>query len=271
MFEIRTVIEDTRADMFGAINLAFNIWEVSILPMLLFNAESWTGISRKTLKILDDLFHTFCRTIFRVSVSCPIPSYYVESGSLMFSNHILKRKLVFIRHLANLPEQSLGRIVIDEQIKYALPGLFKDCEEHLNRIGVTNLQGVSKYSWRKMVQKYVFQKNKTEVLDMIRSYKKLSYNELSSETFARKHYLSNLSLENARMRFRIASKLVPTIRKNYSSKYRRMGQPLTCPSCTQLAPAQPRSSVTANPGETDSAPLHSQSHILNDCIAVSDL
>ena len=83
--------------------------------------------------------------------------------------------------------------------------------------------------------------------------------------------MSNLSLENARMRFRIASKLVPTIRKNYSSKYRRRGQPLTCPTCTQLNLPPSSSSVTAVPGETDSAPLHSQSHILNDCIAVSDL
>ena len=123
VLEIRTVIEDTRADMFGAANLAFNIWELSILPMLLFNAGSWMGISKKTIKILDDLFHFFCRTIFRVSVSCPIPSYYIETGSLMFSNQILQKKLLFIRHLANLPEESLGRIVIEEQIKNGLPGL----------------------------------------------------------------------------------------------------------------------------------------------------
>ena len=106
---------------------------------------------------------------------------------------------------------------------------------------------------------------------MIKKYKKLSFEELSNDSFERKPYLSSLNLENARMCFRIASKLVPTIRKNYSSKYRKMGQPLTCPSCTQMSPAQSQSAVTATEGETDPAPLHSQSHILNDCIAVSDL
>ena len=96
---------------------------------------------------------------------------------------------------------------------------------------------------------------------MIRHYKKFSYDELSSDTFARQQYMSNLRLENAPIRFRIASKLVPTIRKNHSSKYRRMGQPLTCPMCTHLNLPLSSSSVAAVPVETER----------NDCIAVSDL
>ena len=47
IYEIRTVIEDTRAEMFGAVNLAFDIWETSVLSMVLFNSESWTSMSKK--------------------------------------------------------------------------------------------------------------------------------------------------------------------------------------------------------------------------------
>ena len=59
MYEIRTIVEDRRADTLGALNLAFTFWEQSVLSMLLFNCESWTGIQRKTLKVLDNLFLTF--------------------------------------------------------------------------------------------------------------------------------------------------------------------------------------------------------------------
>ena len=40
LLEIRTVIEDSRANKMGALNLAFTFWEQSIIPMLLLNAES---------------------------------------------------------------------------------------------------------------------------------------------------------------------------------------------------------------------------------------
>ena len=74
----------------------------------------------------------------------------------------------------------------------------------------------------------------------------------------------NLPLESARMRFRVASKLVPTILGNFASKYRRRGQSLTCPAC--LSPGHGSSEQ-----EGRNQPLHSQSHILTDCVAVSDL
>ena len=73
------------------------------------------------------------------------------------------------------------------------------------------------------------------------------------------------------MFFRIKSKLVPTIRKNFSSKYRKMGQPLTCPSCSQMNESLTSRSTTGEQGETSPVPLHSQTHILYDCEYVSDL
>ena len=64
VYEIRTIMEDCRATSIGAINIAFDIWELSVLPMLLNNSDCWMGISKKTLKILSDLFLLFFRTIF---------------------------------------------------------------------------------------------------------------------------------------------------------------------------------------------------------------
>ena len=49
---IRTIIEDTRAAKLGAMNIAFTIWEMSVLPALLHNAETWVEMRKKTLNIL---------------------------------------------------------------------------------------------------------------------------------------------------------------------------------------------------------------------------
>ena len=88
-----------------------------------------------------------------------------------------------------------------------------------------------------------------------------------SEKYERKPFMYNLSLENARMFFRVQTKLVQTLRKNFPTMYRRMGQPLTCPSCS----TRTLSEVTSDNSETHSSPPHSQSHILESCEAVEDL
>ena len=61
ILDIRTVIEDTRAERLGSMNVAFNIWDQAILGMLTHNAETWVGITKKTIRILDNLFHSFSK------------------------------------------------------------------------------------------------------------------------------------------------------------------------------------------------------------------
>ena len=273
ILEIRTVVEDTRSELMGSLNVAFSIWETAVLPMLLFNCESWVSIGKKTIKVLDDFFHSFCKTILRVSSGCPIPSFYWQSGSTKISNIILQRKMNFVHHLANLPETALGRIIIDEQIKKSLPGLYKEVEEHLVILGISDLRSINKWRFKNLVKKFIRRRNEAELLESIRGYKKLNYEELSQETFGRKSYFFSLPLDAARMRFRIASKLVQTIRTNFSSQYRRKGQLLTCPLCSKSDLNENASPATRDMSDEQQSPqpLHSQSHILTECEAMSDL
>ena len=261
--EIRSVIEDARAKKIGAIDLAFNIWELAILPMLLYNAESWLSMSKKTLKLLDNLFHWFCQKIYRVGVGCPIPNFYWQSASLKFSILILQKKLNFVHHLANLSPHTLGRQFFDIQVEKSI-GIYREVEEHLGAIGVSDLRSVTKHHWKKTVRKYTVNLNKSQLLDDIRKYKKMKYDELVNEPFERKSYLSELSLENARMRFRASCNLVQTVRTDFKRKYQ--GKSLACPGCSANSIAS--SGVNSRPrsqSQPDSLP-----HILV-CESYSDL
>ena len=260
--EIRAVIEDSRADKIGALDLGFDIWEKALIPMILYNADSWIGISRKTLKILDNLFHSFCQKIYRVGSGCPIPNYYWQSGSIKFSILILQKKLNFVHHLANLSPCDLGRQVWDIQVENSL-GLYSEVAEHLEAIGVSDLRAVNKYHWKKTVRNYTAGLNKTQLLEDIRKYKKLNHSELSEETFGRKSYLSTLSLENARMRFKISCGLVNTVRTNFKRKYE--GKSLACPGCSTNDNSANSPLNLINQSQPDSQP-----HILV-CGSYSDL
>ena len=45
--EIRNVIEDTRAERMGALNIAFVLWEQGLMSMILHNSEDWVSMMMK--------------------------------------------------------------------------------------------------------------------------------------------------------------------------------------------------------------------------------
>jgi hypothetical protein len=79
IYEIRAVIEDCRSQVCGGLAAGLDIWELGVLPMLLYNAECWQEISPKTIQDLENLQKDFYRCLFAVGSGCPIPSLYWET------------------------------------------------------------------------------------------------------------------------------------------------------------------------------------------------
>ena len=48
IFDIRSTIEDKRAECLGGFNLALDIWTAAVESMLWNNAETWTPVQKKT-------------------------------------------------------------------------------------------------------------------------------------------------------------------------------------------------------------------------------
>ena len=123
-------------------------------PMVYANSESWISVSKKTLRVLGDLFKEFSQKMWRVCSGSPIPNYFWVSGCLRSSNFILQKKLNFAHHVANLSPDSLGRIFFDIQKndRSEEPNLYKEVEEHIREIGVEDLKDVSKGIWKRRVK-----------------------------------------------------------------------------------------------------------------------
>ena len=89
----------------------------------------------------------------------------------------------------------------------------------------------------------------------------MNYQEMSKERFEQKPFLRSLSLENSRMKYKILSDVIPTVRSHFSRKYRPRS--MTCPGCTVIPPAH----ASDSPAE----PKDTTDHILLHCDAYSDL
>ena len=59
IYEISAVIRDSRASALGAVTTAMSIWEMSVIPMLLFSCEIWCPVPKKCMKKLDELSQKF--------------------------------------------------------------------------------------------------------------------------------------------------------------------------------------------------------------------
>ena len=60
-----------------------------------------------------------------------------------------------------------------------MEGTITKCREHLNKMGDPNPVEETKRTWGKQIKDYIVDKNRAELLDDIRNYKKLNYEELS--------------------------------------------------------------------------------------------
>ena len=72
------------------------------------------------------------------------------------------------------------------------------------------------------------------ILKEIKSYKKIDYNTLSREDFETKSYITEMLPSDARLRFKIASQMVPNIKMNFKNDPKFKSELYKCDLCQEL-------------------------------------
>ena len=106
--EIRSIIEDCRANTVGGIIAGLDIWEASVIPFLLNNSGVWGEIPKKALDKLEDLQVKFLRCLLATPRSTPTPALLWETGSLTMLDRINTRKLMFYHHVMSLDTSAVA-------------------------------------------------------------------------------------------------------------------------------------------------------------------
>ena len=164
IYEIRAIVEDCRSNIIGGLQTGIDLWEAAVIPMLLFNAETWVSISKSTVDVLEDTQKRFYRSILSVSSGCPIPSLYLETGGMLMKNRILLRKLLFLHHLATLPDTSLAKEVYTLQTQLNLPGLVDECQDFLRDHELSAIDKYTRCQWKRLIKQIIVRKTKTTSL-----------------------------------------------------------------------------------------------------------
>ena len=146
---------------------------------------------------------------------------------------MLKRKLCFFNHLFTLESDSLAHKVVIIQERESFPGLVKECQSQLVKLGLSNLDptSFSKQSWKRMITKKIHEENIKQLLEDMEGYKKVDQKEMMNEKFEVKEYFKTLTLTQARMRFAIRTHQVRTIKMNQMNNKQYSSQLWQCISC----------------------------------------
>ena len=231
IYETRAVVDDCRSQVCGGLTAGLDIWELAVLPMMLYNSECWQEISPETIQELENLQKKFYKCLFAVGSGCPTPALYLETGGMLMEYRILKKKLLFLHHLATLPDDALAREVYDVQRKLALPGLFQECQEFLVKFGITKPEKFTKNQWKSLVKNKIAEMNKNDILEQLKPLKKMKHEDYANQKFERKSYMSSLNIAEARMRFKLNAQMTPTIKMNFPSDKVFTRQMWTCSGC----------------------------------------
>ena len=235
IFEIKAVIDDCRSHVTGGIQTGLDIWEMLVIPYLTNNSESWTGLPMAAVEDLDGLQNLFYRVLLQVPAGFPKPMLYWDVKGLLMANRILKKKLLFLHHVATLDGGSIAHQVYKTQKRLQFPGLVEDCNEFLATIGISDVTKFSPGQWKSLVNKEIDDKNSSDLLkNMKQNYKKIDYKVMMEEKFEVKPYMKNLYLSEARDKFRLRSFMTRTVKTNFSSDKKYMAELWSCWHCPDI-------------------------------------
>ena len=233
IFDIRTILEDCRANLVGGLVAGFEMWELSIVPFLLNNSETWVETEMKTLDILDSIQFMFLRYLFKTPRTCPKPALLWESGMLKMSHRIAIKKLLFFHHLINLPCDTLAYEILKVQESLFYPGLVRECYDLIEHYGLPKPDGLSKIVWKSKVKKCVRTKSRKELLTEVEKYRKLDSRTLEKEKFERKSYIETLNIHDARTKFALRSKMLNTVKMNFKGVRQYAESKWLCDQCKE--------------------------------------
>ena len=270
IFEIRSIVDDSRANSIGGLSLSFLMWELGCIPMLLNSAGTWIGMKRKTLKELEKLQLKHLRVSLAVVTGTPIPLLYLQTGTMTMQSRVMKMKLIMLHHVASLPENTLAHASYEAMVNHDLPvGLAAECAPLLNEFGIADIKKYTKIQFKRIIKKKMREYDKKMIVEMSKKYKKIAQSSFPEDDFCMKTYFKSLPVDSARWKFRIFSHMTPLAMNQKSrKKYRERGW--LCLGCKGSPPPWGVQGQRDGDQGGDDGGLESDQHIFR-CWAYADL
>ena len=206
---------------------AIKLFEAQIIPALLFNCESWIGITEKHYDTLDAFQDAFIRKLLRLPKSTPKAILHWDSGLRLMRWRIAERKLRFLGKLIEKDENNIARKAVLNEVIMELKGLAYECQVVSEKIGLPNVMynKVTKSEIKRKITEAELNEKRSEMLNSTKCGDRMTDNPMDNS------YLSYLSLPHSRIWMRYRARSIAGVKANVKNNYRRRGRSLNCRFC----------------------------------------
>ena len=141
---------------------------------------------------------------------------------------------MFYHHLINLSKGSLAYEVTQIQDILGFPGLVQESKLLIEKYELPSPESCTKGQWRGLTKKAITKQNKKDILEKMKSFKKLDYSIHAQESFGLQDYVKNFNIPDARLKFALRSKMLRTVQMNFKGEKQYKDNGWKCVSCNNL-------------------------------------
>ena len=227
LYEAAAIVDDWRAQCIGGFRSAVDLWELAILPTLLYNSETWVHIPKVAVDKLEDLQLFFVRLILRVPQGTPKVALQSETGLLSMKLRIWKRKCMLIHHIKNMENGTLAKQVYSEQMENGWPGLAKEVTVICKELDIEdiNYSSISKNRLQNVLKKACKAKDESDLKNKMCN----KTEKLKEGNCEMKEYMNLKSLSDVRNTFRVRTNMVEGFKGSFKNMFKHTD--LDCVGC----------------------------------------
>ena len=170
----------------------------------------------------------YWRLIPNVPESCPRLAILCESNAVDMKYRIWNEKCQLLARIKCLEEGALAKQIYKQAEENNWPGLGMEVKYICEQI---QIEDINKYKVpKKEIQSAIFEAHYKSMLSQFETSKKLE--DIKNDNFRQmQEYYKDKNLANARMKFKIRSKMVDKIPGNFKNRYKYNEEGLNCTEC----------------------------------------
>ena len=202
---------------------AIKLFEAQVIPALLFNCESWIGITDCQVDELQSFQNKFIRKLLHLPISTPKAILHWDAGMEMMKWRIAKRKMLFLRKLMLKDDSSICKRAIINESLLGVKGLGHECKELSTLVGLPDIRynKVNKNDIIKAIEKH----SRASVKSEVEASKKVG--DRANGEPEHNSYLSYMTLPNSRIWIRVRARSVKGVKVNNKRSFTN----LSCRFC----------------------------------------
>ena len=195
--EISSIIEEFPFGQYK-LEVALKLREAMLINGILFNSESWHGVTEKQVKSLEAIDESLLRTIMKAHSKTPKEFLYLESGALPLRFIIAQRRILFMKHITERHDSDLLKRVFVAQREAPSHGDFvKIVEKDLKDLNLTHQYATSSSVSKDQLKAALRKSANNAALNYLRNIlkehtqvKSISYKKLEIQRYLKSSVLS---------------------------------------------------------------------------------